>query len=50
VFALLYFLYLYLVGYYSTEPIPLFIGLGALAYLYTLNLIACLAQSIFLCY
>ena len=50
VLALLYFLYLYYLGYYSSEPIPLYIALGALGYLYILNVIACLAQSIFLCY
>ena len=48
--ALVYFLYLYYKDYYSSEPTPLLIGLAGLGYLYILNLVATLAQSIFLCY
>lgn len=48
--ALYYFLYLYYSDYYLSEPTPLWIGLGGLAYLYILNLVGTLAQCIFLCY
>ena len=48
--ALIYFLYLYWADYYNSQPIPFFIGIAALAYLYTLNIVAAFAQGIFLCY
>ena len=47
--ALCYFLYLYFIQYMA-EPVAEYIGLGALAFLYVMNLTAWLAQSIFLCY
>lgn len=42
-------LYLYYIEYMA-EPVALFIGLGALAFLYIMNIIATIAHSVFLCY
>lgn len=50
VLALVYFLLLYYKDYYSTESVPLWIGLGSLVYLYLLNAIGSIAQCAFLCY
>lgn len=47
--ALWYFMYLYYMEWMS-EPVALFIALGAMGFLYIMNITACLAQSIFLCY
>lgn len=47
--ALWYFLYLYFIEHMD-EPVALYIGLGAMGFLYIMNITACLAQSIFLCY
>lgn len=47
--ALWYFLYLYYIEHLD-EPVALYIGLGAMGYLYIMNITALLAQSIFLCY
>lgn len=48
--ALVYFLYLYYKDYYSNQGVPLWIGLGSLAFLYILNIVGTIAQCVFLCY
>ena len=48
--ALAYFLYLYFIKLFAATPLPLFIGLAALAYLYVLNILAIIIQNIVFCY
>jgi hypothetical protein len=50
VLALWYFLALYFLDYFSNEPTPLWVALAATGYLYFLNLVAAIAQCVFLCY
>ena len=47
--ALCLMLYLYFLDYMA-EPVALYIGLGALAFLYIMNITATIAHSAFLCY
>lgn len=47
--ALGYYLYLYFIEFFSKEPLPLYIGLAALGYLYILNIFAMIAQNIIVC-
>ena len=50
VLALVYYLYLYWKDYFTSEPIPLRIGLAGLGYLFFLNFVGSVAQPVFLCY
>ena len=50
VLALFYFIYLYYIDYFDTEPVPIWIALGSLAWLYFLNLVGTVAQCVFLCH
>jgi hypothetical protein len=45
--ALWYMLYLYFISHMD-QPIPVYVGLGSLAFLYLLNIAATISQSIFL--
>lgn len=47
--ALWYFLYLYFIQYMG-EPVAEYIGLGAMGFLYIMNITSWIAQSVFLCY
>lgn len=47
--ALGYFLYLYYTIKFTEESMPLFVGLGALGYLYIMNIIAFIAQNVVTC-
>ena len=48
--ALVYFLFLYFTEFFQAEPLPLFIGLAALGYLYILNIFATIIQNAIICY
>lgn len=47
--ALGYFLYLYYIQLYATEPLPFIIGVSAIGFLYLLNIIALIAQNVIVC-
>ena len=47
--ALGYFLYLYFFELFPTQPLPFFIGLAALGYLYLLNIFALCFQNAVIC-
>lgn len=48
--ALGYFLYLYYIQFFVSTPLPFIVGGAALAYLYLLNFLACIAQNCIICY
>lgn len=47
--ALAFFIYLYWDNFFSKAPLPLFVGIAALLYLYILNILALVAQNIVFC-
>lgn len=48
--ALGYFLYLYFLEFFTEDPFSFYIGIGAAAFLYLLNILALFIQTCFVCY